>query len=91
MPIKKTLNGIVIEARVKAGCSLFSIKKAGEEIIIEVSSPPIEGRANREIIKEIKRLLKAEYVEILKGLKSKKKDIFVKGNPVELELRLKEL
>lgn len=89
MPVRKTLGGIIIEARIKTNCSSFSIKKRGYDIFIEVSSPPLEGKANKEIIKELRKLLNPEEVDIVKGLKSKNKVIFVKGKPDILEEAVK--
>jgi len=81
---QKTLEGMVIEARVKTGCNSFSIRKVKEKFLIEVSAPPVEGKANKEIIKELKKLFKSD-VEIVKGLKSKDKIILIRVNKEEIE------
>ena len=91
MPIRKTLGGIVIEAKVKTGCSSFSAHKSGDDVAIEVSSPPLEGRANKEIIKELRKMFRAQSVEIVKGLKSKNKTVFIKGDPGELQAIIDKL
>ena len=86
--MQKTLEGILIEARIKKNCSSFSIKKADGKFLVEVSSPPIEGKANKEIIKEMRKIFKSD-VEIVKGLKSKDKIILIKGDHVSIENVLK--
>ncbi len=89
MSYKKTLDGILIEAKIKTGCSSFSIKNVDGKIFIEVLSPPVEGKANKEIIKELRKLFKSE-AQIVKGLKSKDKVILIKGNPDEIEKIIKQ-
>ena len=84
MPIERTPGGILMKARIRTGAHSFSVSQTGNGTIIYVRAPPVEGRANREIIKELKRLFRAESAEIVKGLKSKDKIIFLKGNPDEM-------
>ncbi|NOX71725.1 MAG: YggU family protein [Candidatus Micrarchaeota archaeon] len=91
MKIKKTLSGIIIEVRIKTGCPSFSIKDGEDAFLVEVSSPPVEGKANREIIKELKKLLRADSVEIISGLKSKKKTILMRGNVDEIYEKIKSI
>ena len=86
--MQKTLDGILIEARIKTGCSSFSIKKSEVKFLIEVSAPPVEGKANKEIVKEMKKIFKTD-IEIVKGLKSKDKIILIKGDPDSVEGVLK--
>jgi len=50
----------------------FCIEKKGERIRIHLKSAPESNKANLELIRELKKLLKAE-VRIVAGLSSRKK------------------
>jgi uncharacterized protein (TIGR00251 family) len=76
--IKQTENGVIIGARIKPNSKRFALTRKNGRIIIEVISPPHEGKANVEVVKELKRMFKRE-VEIMKGLRSKDKVILVRG------------
>ncbi len=89
MSYQKTLEGILIEAKIKTGCNSFSIKKDNGKFLIEVSSSPIEGKANKEIVKELKKLFKTD-IQIVKGLKSKDKIILIKESSGKAEYILKQ-
>ncbi|MBN2101604.1 MAG: YggU family protein [Candidatus Aenigmarchaeota archaeon] len=89
MTYQKTLDGILIEARIKTNCNSFSIKKDKEKFLIEVSSSPVEGKANKEIIKGMRKLFKTD-IEIVRGLKSKDKIILIKGSLDEIERIIKQ-
>ncbi len=78
MSIKQTENGVMLEVRVKAGSGKFSITSEGDVITIRTKSPAEDNKANQEIIKELSHLFRKD-VRILKGLKSKHKEIFVEG------------
>lgn len=79
MALQKTVTGIIIETRIRTGQSYFSIKESDGNFIINVKSSPVQGKANKEIVKEIKKLFKADNVEIVKGNKSKNKVIKIDG------------
>lgn len=50
---------------------------------LKIKSPPLKGRANQEIEKELKKLFKTK-VTIIKGWKSKKKKVLIEKNADEL-------
>jgi len=76
---------MMLEARVKTNQPGFSIKMTGLGIEIRVKSAPQDGKANTEIVKELRRLT-GKDARILSGLKSKKKVIEIAGiNGQELE------
>jgi len=76
--IKTHPKGIVIEVRVRPNSPRFSLSEKDGEIILEVTSPPHDGKANTEIIKNLKKMT-GKDVQILKGLKSKTKLILITG------------
>ena len=49
---------------------------------VKIKAPPVEGKANKEVVKFFSKLLNAE-VEIVKGETSREKDLLVKGLSVE--------
>ncbi len=75
--MKETDKGVIVDARVRTGRPCFSVSLEGGTLLIDVASPPSEGKANREIIRHLKKIAKAD-VEIISGLKSKKKTLIIK-------------
>jgi uncharacterized protein (TIGR00251 family) len=83
--MKETRDGLIIEVMVKPNSKRFALTRKDGQLILEVTSPPREGKANMEIIKGLKRLF-GKDVEIVRGLKSKDKVILVRGaNADEVE------
>jgi uncharacterized protein (TIGR00251 family) len=82
MLMKPHPRGVLIEVRVRPNSPRFSLSRRGDELVIEVTSPPQEGRANTEIVKSLRKLTGRE-VEIIKGLKSRKKLILIRGSTPE--------
>ena len=78
MGIKTHPKGVIIEVRVRTNSAGFSLLERDDSLIIEVTSPPQEGKANAEIIKKLKKLT-GHDVEIVKGMKSKNKLILIRG------------
>ncbi|NIO22895.1 MAG: YggU family protein [Candidatus Aenigmarchaeota archaeon] len=76
--IRQTEKGVLLEVRVKPNSKRFALIRKGDQLILEVTSPPREGRANLEIVRELKRRL-GKDVEIVKGFKSREKVILVKN------------
>ncbi len=88
MEIQETDQGLIVSVRVRPDSPGFRLSLNGDEIILELASPPQEGRANQEIMRELSKLLRCE-VRILSGLKSRKKLLLLKGiTEKELELVL---
>ena len=68
---------VSIEVVVKPNSPKFRIEKK-DKIAVYCKSKPEDNKANLEIVKELQRLFKTE-VQIIKGLKSKKKTILIHG------------
>lgn len=64
----------VMKLKVSTGKTNVQLKldENEEVLLIDIKSNPEKGKANKEIIKELKKLFKSE-VKILSGLKNKKK------------------
>jgi len=65
-----------LEAKVKTNQPEFSVKRTESGIEICVKSPPAGGEANREIVRELRRLTGRDAF-IVKGAKSKRKTISI--------------
>jgi uncharacterized protein len=61
------------------------VGKSTSELKIKISSPPIDGKANRELVKFISKILGLSKSKIIlsKGLGSKHKSLFIKGISIE--------
>ena len=64
---------MLYQVKVKFGCEFIEVN--GNEIIIGLSSKPIKGRANRELIRKLAKYfgVSTSNVHILSGFKSKNK------------------
>jgi uncharacterized protein (TIGR00251 family) len=87
MRISETKDGVVIEIFVRPNSSKFEIAVDGEELVVRCTEEPVKGKVNREIVKELSKLLHCK-VEIVAGLTSKQKRIVVKGLEKEVIERL---
>jgi|GEM_PF-1051576 len=72
---RSTPEGLMINVNVKTRAPKFRLHQDGT---LEVKSPPIDGKANMEIIREFKKLLGCD-VMILMGISSKKKVLLLRG------------
>jgi uncharacterized protein (TIGR00251 family) len=82
MLMKTHPRGVLIEARVRPNSPRFSLLRKGGELVIEVTSPPQEGKANTEIVKALRKLT-GHDVEIVKGHKGRRKLILIVGSTQE--------
>lgn len=73
---KFVLMETIIDAKILTGKKEFSAEfdKAKELLVVETTENPEKGKANKEIVKKLKKFFKAD-VEIVSGLKSKEKKI----------------
>ena len=78
MSINETKDGVIITVFVKPNSTKFKIQHDGDEIVVHCTEEPVKGKVNKEIIKELSKLLHAK-VEIASGFTSKQKQLFVKS------------
>ena len=77
-------NGTLITAKIEPRSPSFRVLISDNQIIIECRNPPVKGKANKEIIKELQRLTKHK-VKIISGHRSRKKTILLESiNPIEV-------
>lgn len=87
-------DGIIFLIKVIPGSSRSEISgMIDDELKIKLSSQPVEGKANKECIKLLSKLLKVPKtsIEIISGDTNKHKKIFIKGNADELTEKLQKL
>ncbi len=77
MSITQTSEGTVLKIFVKPNSSKFKIEFEDKEIIVYSTEEPIKGRVNKEITKELTKLL-GYRVGIVSGLASKQKVLLLK-------------
>ena len=78
MSINETKDGVIITVFVKPNSPKFHIKIDGDEIVIHCTEEPVKGKVNKEIVKELSKLLHAK-VELASGATSRQKQLFVQG------------
>ncbi|WP_048148647.1 DUF167 domain-containing protein [Palaeococcus ferrophilus] len=83
--IKETKDGIVLLIHVQPKAKKNAIEGVDEwrgRLKVRVKAPPVEGRANKEVVKFFSKLLGTE-VSIVKGETSREKDLLVRGLDAE--------
>jgi uncharacterized protein (TIGR00251 family) len=78
MSITETKDGVILSVFVKPNSAKFKIELDGDEIVLHCTEEPVKGKVNKEIIKELSKLLHIE-VELVSGATSRQKKLFVKG------------
>jgi uncharacterized protein len=78
MSIIETKDGVILTVFVKPNSPKFKVEYDGEEIVVYSTEEPVKGKVNKEIVKELSKLLHAK-VEFAAGLTSKQKQLIVKG------------
>ncbi len=78
MSIIETKDGVILKIFVKPNSPKFKVDYDGEEIVVYSTEEPVKGKVNKEIVKELSKLLHTK-VEFATGLTSKQKQLVVKG------------
>ncbi len=83
IPYKKTKNGITIEVKVEPRSSQKGIAGVMDNNVLKVklTSPPVEGAANEQLIEVIAEKLKVKrsQIKIIRGQSSKRKVVEISG------------
>lgn len=83
----------MLDILVQANSRNFSLRldQLTGKLKVKCRSAAIKEKANKEIIRELKKLFEAE-IELIKGFHSKQKTLLIKGRKAsEVESLLKEL
>jgi uncharacterized protein len=78
MKIVETKEGCILDVSVKPRSKEFKVALEADEIVIRSTKEPVEGKVNKELVKELSRLFHRQ-VELVSGFTSKDKKLFVKG------------
>jgi len=78
MSLKQTKDGTAITIFVKPNAPKFTVKLEGDEIVVQCTQEPVQGKVNKEVLKEFSKLLHAK-VELASGATSRQKQLFVQG------------
>ncbi|MCX7965390.1 MAG: DUF167 domain-containing protein [Syntrophorhabdaceae bacterium] len=72
---------MVIEIKVITNAGKREIKKEGDIFKVKLTSPPVEGRANRELIEYLAEVfsVKKTDIKIITGEKDKRKVVFIQS------------
>ncbi len=76
--MKEIAGGIIVEFKVKPDSPETRVYKKGNLFIIETQSPSENNRANMEIMEFLSKIF-GEEVRILRGLKSRRKTVFIEN------------
>jgi uncharacterized protein len=76
MSIKETKDGVLLTLYVKPNSPRFQISLEAGEIVVHSTQEPIKGKVNKEIIKELTKLLHAK-VELASGATCRQKQFLV--------------
>ena len=78
MSLTETKDGTVIEVYVKPNSPKFQVVVEGTEIVIHCTQEPTKGKVNKELIKNLSRLLHVN-VELVSGATSRQKRLLARG------------
>jgi uncharacterized protein (TIGR00251 family) len=78
MSIKETNHSLIITVFVKPNAPKFKVEFDASEIVIHSTEEPVKGKVNKEIIKELSKLLCAK-VQLATGATSRQKQLLVQG------------
>jgi len=76
MKMLKTEDGVILQIQVKPKSKNFRIQ-VNDELVIFCRQQPVKGKVNRELVKELSKIFERK-VEIISGLRSKVKKIFLR-------------
>ncbi|ACJ16128.1 hypothetical protein, conserved [Thermococcus onnurineus NA1] len=79
--IRETKDGAVILLYVQPKAKKNEIEGVDEwrgRLKVKIKAPPVEGKANKEVVRFFSKMLGTE-VEIIRGGTSREKDLLVKG------------
>jgi uncharacterized protein len=91
MSVVEAKDGVSLTIFVKPNSAKFKIEIDRGEVVVYSTEEPVKGKVNKEIIKEIGKLL-GFRAEIISGLTSKQKVLLFRGaKKAQVETKLREL
>ncbi|MGF3522284.1 MAG: DUF167 domain-containing protein [Candidatus Bathyarchaeia archaeon] len=90
MKLNEGKDGVFLEVFVKPNNKKFEVAAEGDGVVVRCTEEPVKGKVNREIMKELSKILHSE-VEVVGGTTSKRKLLLIKGaKKAEIEKLLTE-
>jgi uncharacterized protein (TIGR00251 family) len=80
--IVPTTKGVILRLHIQPRASRTAFAGYhGERLKLSVTSPPVDGKANAEVIRFVAKVfdLKRHQVELVRGEKSRQKDVLLSG------------
>ena len=79
----------ILHLKVSTGKKQFQLnwKKEEKVLCVEIKSNPDKGKANKEIVKELKKFFESE-IKIISGFKSKEKIVEISSSQKEVMNKL---
>jgi uncharacterized protein (TIGR00251 family) len=90
----KSVSELIVEVFVQPGAKVSQIVGChGERLKIKVSSPPVDGKANQEVLEFFAKLfnLAKRDVELIGGEKSRNKRVLIRGDVEMFMAQLKDI
>lgn len=78
MKLLETKQGVVVNVYVKPHSKEFQILAEEDGLVVDSREPPVKGKVNKELVKELSKLFGAN-VQIISGQTSKQKRILISG------------
>jgi uncharacterized protein len=82
MYIEERENGVILKVKVTPGSSRNALAQPTEDrLAVKLTSPPVEGKANKQLIKFLSKKLGVppSSISIVRGVSSREKILFVAG------------
>ncbi|ACS90010.1 MAG TPA: YggU family protein [Thermococcaceae archaeon] len=83
--IKESKEGVILQIYVQPKANTNEIEGVDEwrgRLKVKIKAPPVEGKANKEVVKFFSKLLGAE-ASLIKGETSREKDLLIRGISIE--------
>jgi len=88
--VEENKEGLILAVDVVANAGSFSITGVNNNRLkVKLKAVPEKGKANKELIKEFKKMF-GTGIEIISGKFSNKKKILLKGDPKQISRKIKE-
>lgn len=77
---KETKDGVILHIKISPNASKNEIIKTEDGVKIKITSPPVDGKANKALIEFLSKKFKVPKtsIEIIKGETSKEKTLLIK-------------
>jgi uncharacterized protein len=82
MYMEERENGVILKLKVAPGSSRNALSQPTQDrLIVKLTSPPVEGKANKQLIKFLSKKLGVppSSISIVRGVSSREKILFVAG------------